>query len=31
VLLRLDVVQPAGGKGMPVDAYLRGRPVPKLA
>jgi methionyl-tRNA formyltransferase len=29
--LRLDVVQPAGGKPMPVDAYLRGRPVPKLA
>jgi methionyl-tRNA formyltransferase len=30
-LLRLDVVQPPGGKAMPVDAYLRGRPVPKLA
>ncbi|MBS1893549.1 MAG: methionyl-tRNA formyltransferase [Actinobacteria bacterium] len=29
--LQLDVVQPAGGKPMPVDAYLRGRPVPKLA
>jgi methionyl-tRNA formyltransferase len=29
--LRLDVVQPPGGKPMPVDAYLRGRPVPKLA
>jgi methionyl-tRNA formyltransferase len=29
--LRLDVVQPAGGKPMPVDAYLRGHPLPKLA
>ncbi len=29
--LRLDVVQPPGGKPMPVDAYLRGRPVPKFA
>jgi methionyl-tRNA formyltransferase len=29
--LSLEVVQPAGGKPMPVDAYLRGRPVPKLA
>jgi methionyl-tRNA formyltransferase len=29
--LRLETVQPAGGKAMPVDAYLRGRPVPKLA
>ncbi len=28
--LRLDVVQPAGGKPMPVDAYLRGHPLPKL-
>jgi methionyl-tRNA formyltransferase len=29
--LRLDVVQPPGGKSMPVDAYLRGRPVPTFA
>jgi methionyl-tRNA formyltransferase len=29
--LRLEVVQPAGGKAMPVDAYLLGHPVPKLA
>jgi methionyl-tRNA formyltransferase len=29
--LRLDVVLPAGGKPMPVDAYLRGHPLPKLA
>jgi methionyl-tRNA formyltransferase len=29
--LRLEIVQPAGGKAMPVDAYLRGRPVPELA
>jgi methionyl-tRNA formyltransferase len=28
--LRLDVVQPAGGKPMAVDAYLRGHPLPKL-
>jgi methionyl-tRNA formyltransferase len=28
--LRLDVVQPAGGKPMPVDAYLRGHSLPKL-
>jgi methionyl-tRNA formyltransferase len=28
--LRLEVVQPAGGKPMPVDAYLRGHPLPKL-
>jgi methionyl-tRNA formyltransferase len=28
--LRLEVVQPAGGKSMPVDAYLRGHPVPRL-
>jgi methionyl-tRNA formyltransferase len=28
--LRLEVVQPAGGKPMPVDAYLRGHPVPRL-
>jgi methionyl-tRNA formyltransferase len=29
--LRLEVVQPADGKPMPVDAYLRGHPLPKLA
>jgi methionyl-tRNA formyltransferase len=28
--LRLDVVQPPGGKPMPVDAYLRGHPLPKF-
>jgi len=28
--LRLDVVQPSGGKPMPADAYLRGHPLPKL-
>ncbi|MBS1886279.1 MAG: methionyl-tRNA formyltransferase [Actinobacteria bacterium] len=28
--LRLEVVQPAGGKPMPVDAYLRGHPLPTL-
>jgi methionyl-tRNA formyltransferase len=28
--LRLDVVQPPGGKPMAADAYLRGHPVPKL-
>jgi methionyl-tRNA formyltransferase len=28
--LRLEVVQPPGGKPMPVDAYLRGHPLPKL-
>lgn len=28
--LRLDVVQPAGGKPMAVDAFLRGHSVPKL-
>jgi methionyl-tRNA formyltransferase len=28
--LRLEVVQPAGGKPMAADAYLRGHPVPKL-
>ena len=28
--LRLDVVQPAGGKPMAADAYLRGHSVPKL-
>jgi methionyl-tRNA formyltransferase len=27
-VLRLDVVQPAGGRPMPVDAYLRGHRVP---
>ncbi len=29
--LRLDVVQPPGGKPMPVDAYLRGHSLPKLS
>jgi methionyl-tRNA formyltransferase len=29
--LRLDAVQPPGGKSMPVDAYLRGHQLPKLA
>jgi len=29
--LRLEVVQPPGGKPMPVDAYLRGHALPKLA
>jgi methionyl-tRNA formyltransferase len=29
--LRLDVVQPAGGKPMPAEAYLRGHQLPKLA
>jgi methionyl-tRNA formyltransferase len=29
--LRLDIVQPAGGKAMPVADYLRGRPVPTFA
>jgi methionyl-tRNA formyltransferase len=29
--LRLDVVQPAGGKAMAVADYLRGRPVPTFA
>jgi methionyl-tRNA formyltransferase len=28
--LRLDEVQPAGGKPMPVDAYLRGHSLPQL-
>jgi methionyl-tRNA formyltransferase len=28
--LRLDVVQPSGGKAMPADAYLRGHSLPKL-
>jgi methionyl-tRNA formyltransferase len=26
--LRLELVQPAGGKAMPADAYLRGHPLP---
>jgi methionyl-tRNA formyltransferase len=29
--LRLEVVQPPGGKPMPVEAYLRGHQPPKLA
>jgi methionyl-tRNA formyltransferase len=29
--LRLEVVQPPGGKPMPVEAYLRGHQLPKLA
>jgi methionyl-tRNA formyltransferase len=29
--LRLEVVQPPGGKPMPVDAYLRGHELPQLA
>jgi methionyl-tRNA formyltransferase len=29
--LRLEEVQPPGGKPMPVDAYLRGHSLPKLA
>jgi methionyl-tRNA formyltransferase len=28
--LRLEVVQPPGGRPMPADAYLRGHPVPAL-
>ncbi len=28
--LRLEVVQPAGGRPMAADAYLRGHPLPKL-
>jgi methionyl-tRNA formyltransferase len=28
--LRLEQVQPPGGKAMPVEAYLRGHPLPKL-
>jgi methionyl-tRNA formyltransferase len=28
--LRLEEVQPAGGRPMPVDAYLRGHPLPRL-
>jgi methionyl-tRNA formyltransferase len=27
--LKLEVVQPAGGKPMPADAYLRGHPLPE--
>ncbi|HEU5062983.1 MAG TPA: methionyl-tRNA formyltransferase [Solirubrobacterales bacterium] len=27
--LRLEIVQPAGGKPMPADAYLRGHPLPE--
>jgi methionyl-tRNA formyltransferase len=30
-LLRLDIVQPAGGKAMAAADYLRGRPVPTFA
>ncbi len=29
--IRLEIVQPPGGKAMPVADYLRGRPVPKFA
>jgi len=29
-VLRLELVQPAGGRPMPVEAYLRGHPVPQL-
>ena len=29
--LRLEVVQPPGGKPMAADAYLRGHPLPKLS
>jgi methionyl-tRNA formyltransferase len=28
--LRLELIQPPGGKPMPADAYLRGHPLPKL-
>jgi methionyl-tRNA formyltransferase len=28
--LRLEVIQPPGGKPMPAEAYLRGHPVPRL-
>ena len=28
--LRLEIVQPPGGKPMPVEAYLRGHPLPQL-
>ena len=28
--LRLELVQPPGGRPMPVDAYLRGHPLPQL-
>jgi methionyl-tRNA formyltransferase len=27
--LRLELVQPPGGRPMPADAYLRGHPLPK--
>jgi methionyl-tRNA formyltransferase len=30
-VLRLDVVQPAGKRPMPADAYLRGHPPPRVA
>jgi methionyl-tRNA formyltransferase len=30
-VLRLDAVQPPGKRPMPVDAYLRGHPVPRLS
>jgi methionyl-tRNA formyltransferase len=30
-VLRVEVVQPAGGKPMPTEAYLRGHELPKLA
>jgi methionyl-tRNA formyltransferase len=30
-ILRLAVLQPAGGRPMPADAYLRGHPAPRLA
>jgi methionyl-tRNA formyltransferase len=30
-VLRLETVQPAGGRPMPADAFLRGHPVPALA
>ena len=30
-VLRLEIVQPAGGKPMRVDDYLRGHELPKLA
>ncbi len=29
--LRLEVVQPPGGKPMPTDAFLRGHPLPRLS
>ncbi|HEX3736239.1 MAG TPA: methionyl-tRNA formyltransferase [Solirubrobacterales bacterium] len=30
-VLRLEIIQPAGGKPMPIDAYLRGHALPTLA